>query len=264
MTDRPTSPRFSPTLQKWTIRAVSLIVVITVWQLIGQYVNSSYILPTPLEVASGLSSLVSSGLLLGNLSDTLVLFALGFSTAVVLGIIIGIAISASKVVYNALDIYINALYATPYIALVPLFMIWLGVGFNARFAVVVLSGIFAVIINTYEGVTTASQELVETGRSFGFSGPALYTKIILPRAFPYIIAGMRISIGRSLVGAVVSQLFLELVGIGYLLSFLTNELLVADVVGLAVVIGLIGLALTETLKYSERVMGRRGLAGSGG
>jgi ABC-type nitrate/sulfonate/bicarbonate transport system permease component len=75
---------------------------------------------------------------------------------------------------------------------------------------------------------------------------------------------MRISIGRALVGAVVSQLFLELVGIGYLLSFLTNELLVADVVALAVVVGLIGLALTETLKYSERVMGRRGLASYGG
>lgn len=236
---------------KWLVRIVSLILFISVWEIVGLNSNA-LLIPTPVSVVQAFVQITVSGLLPKELSETLWTFFLGFVIGSLAGIVIGAFMARFKVAENILDPYVNALYATPYVALVPLFIIWLGIGFSSRLAVVILSVIFVVIINTFTGIQDVNKTLVETGRSFGFSGLPLYRKVVFPASLPYIIAGLRLGIARGLIGAIVAELFLQLVGLGYLLEYFASIFQVANVIAIVLVIALIGLILTEALKYAER------------
>jgi NitT/TauT family transport system permease protein len=168
------------------------------------------------------------------------------------GIAIGAGMARSKTIETALDPYINALMATPWVVLIPLFVIWFGTGVNSRIAVIVVSVIFPVIINTLAGFKNVNRAYVETARSFGCKGFALYRKVILPAAFPYIIAGLRIAIVIGLAAALLAEMFLQIVGLGYLILVYQVILQIANMLAVVLVIALIGLSLTEILKYVER------------
>lgn len=236
---------------KWAIRLGSLAIFLIAWQLIGGSVDP-LLYSTPLLVVSAFVQLTVSGILPTQLALTLWTFFLGYVIASVGGILIGAAMARSAVVENALDPYVNAFYSTPYVAVVPLFIIWFGTGFNSRLAVVILSVVFVVIINTFAGFKNVSKTLVATGRSFGLSGVPLYGKVVFPASLPYIVGGLRLGIGRGLIGAIVAELFLQLVGLGYLLQAYAEILQVADVMAIVFVIGILGVCLTEALKYVER------------
>jgi len=240
-------PRVEP---KWIIRIGSLAIGLIAWQLVGSAIDP-LLISTPARIVSAFIKLTVSGRLPLELASTLWTFSLGYTIAALAGILIGSAMARWKIVENGLDPFVNALYATPYVALVPLFIIWLGIGFFARLAVVILSVVFVVIINTLAGLKDVGKSVVETGRSFGFSGLPLYRKVIFPASFPYIVAGLRLGIGRGLIGAIVAELFLQLVGLGYLIQYYAGLLQVAQVFAIVIVIAIIGLFLTETLKRIE-------------
>ncbi len=250
--------------RKWIIRISSLAAFLIIWQVVGQNIDPLLNLSTPVNVATSFVKLTASGQLPTQLSVTLFTFALGYLIAVAVGIPIGAAMARSKVVENALDPYVNALYATPYVALVPLFVVWLGIGFPARLTVVVLSVIFVIIINTFAGFKSINRTVVETGRSFGLSGLPLYAKVIMPASFPYIVAGLRLGIGRGLIGAIVAEMFLELVGLGYLIKYYASIFQVANVLAIVLVISIIGLVLTEMLKYVESRVSKWRVTATGG
>jgi NitT/TauT family transport system permease protein len=235
---------------KWPIRAAAIAAGLAIWQAAGS-ATDPHVYSTPLNIAESLVSITLSGALPAAYVTTLVDFATGFIISIALGISIGAAMARFRTVEYALDPVINAAYATPYIALVPLFVLWLGIGFTARVAIVILSSIFYIIVNSHTGFKTINKNLVETGRSFGLSGRSLYAKVILPAAFPFIIAGLRLGIAKAVIGAIVGEFFILLVGIGFLIEFYAESLLIAPVFAVAFVISLTGLALTESLKYVE-------------
>jgi len=258
------SRRFLVT-SKWGIRAISIAVVLGTWQVIaGEIVRNDLIVPTPTGVAAGFVYLVSNNILQGPLADTLWTFVIGFTIAVCVGIPVGALMARSRVIENILDPWVNALYTTPYVALVPLFIIWLHTDFITRITVVILAVVFVVIVNSFHGFKNADKSLVETGRSFGVSGASLYWKVVLPSSFPYIATGLRLGIGRGLVGAIVAEEFFQLVGLGYLIPYYASFFQVGKVIAIVVTIGLIGLALTETLKYVERRVSVWRTASTGG
>ena len=154
---------------KWTIRITSIVVVIAGWQIIGSSVND-VLFSTPTGVVAAFVDLSLHSTFPTDLAITLGEFALGFAIAAILGISIGMAMGRWQTIEVALDPYVNALYATPYVALAPLFVLWLGVGFYSLMAVVILSGVFIILLDTLEGVKNVIKSVVESGRVFGFSG----------------------------------------------------------------------------------------------
>ncbi|MHB8565842.1 MAG: ABC transporter permease [Nitrososphaerales archaeon] len=238
---------------KWIVRIVSIAVVLTTWQIIAGYViRNELVVPTPQGIVNGFIYLVSNNILVPPLAQTLWSFAIGFLISVAIGIPLGALMARFKVAENMLDPWVNALYTTPYVALVPLFIIWLG---NSQFIiqvfVVILAVLFVITINSFQGFKNANKSLIETGRSFGMSGSALYRKVVFPSSFPYIVAGLRLGIGRGLIGAIVAEMFLQLVGLGYLISYYASFFQVGNVMAIVITIGLIGMTLTEILKYVE-------------
>lgn len=235
---------------KWVVRIASIVAVLVIWQAIGSSFDSS-LFSTPALVAGAYVTLVYSSSFVIDLLTTIRDFLIGFVIAAVLGILLGVAMARWNTLEVALDPYVNALYSTPYVALAPLFVIWLGIGFYELLAVVILSAVFVILINTFAGVKNMSKAYVETGRAFGFSGVELYRKVIFPGALPYIITGLRLGIGRGFVGVIVAELLVRLDRLGFLMIYYSELLQVAPGLAIAVTLGMIGLLMTEGLKRVE-------------
>jgi NitT/TauT family transport system permease protein len=245
---------------KWIVGLVSAAVILVAWQIYGSYYP--YLTSTPTSVvAAGGALFTSTHLIEGTdttfssaLIITLITFLVGYVIAIIVGIAVGGVMYASKWVETALDPYVTALYNMPYIAVVPLFMILFGVDFLARVVVVFLSVVFVIIINAHTGFSNAGSALVETGRSFGYSGFSVFRKIVFPGAFPYIMTGARIGVPRGLVGVIVAESVVQITLLGYQISYYGEVTLQPDFeLAIIFVLALISLALTEALKYGERV-----------
>lgn len=238
---------------KWIIRIVSIAVVLSGWQIVAGYIiKNELIVPTPQGIVNGFVFLVSKNIMPPPFAETLWTFAIGFIISVVVGVPVGALMARFQVFENAFDPWVNAFYTTPYVALVPLFIIWLGNSeFTVQVFVVILAVIFVIIVNSFQGFKNANKNLIETGRSFGVSGLSLYRKVVFPSSFPYIVAGLRLGIGRGLIGAIVAEMFLQLVGLGYLIGYYASFFQVGNVMAIVISIGLVGMALTEILKYVE-------------
>jgi NitT/TauT family transport system permease protein len=235
---------------KWIVRIVSVVVFLVLWQVIGSSVDVT-LFSTPILVAGAFSNLVTQTSFPTDLLTTIRDFAIGFAIAAVLGISIGIGMARWKTLEVALDPYVSALYSTPYVALAPLFVIWLGIGIYEQLVVVILSSIFVILLNTFAGVSNLNKSFAETGRAFGFSGFQLYRKVVLPGALPYIMTGLRLGIGRGFVGMIVAELLVRLDRLGFLMTYYSELLEVAPGLAIAVTLGLIGLLMTEALKKVE-------------
>jgi len=237
---------------KWLVRIASVAAFLIAWQIVGAQLNP-ILISTPTTVFESFIGLIEGGQFPAALAETLETFAVGYLLGCGLGIFVGAIMARSKVVENALDPYINALFATPFVALIPLFITWFGIGYTTRVVVVILSVVFVMIINSLAGFRDVSKSVVEMGRSFGLSGLPLYRKIVVPASIPYIVAGLRLAVGRGLVGIIIAEIFLQMVGIGYLLEVFADDVFqVGNLLAITIVIGVIGVCLTEALKYVEK------------
>ncbi|MDA4128808.1 MAG: ABC transporter permease [Thaumarchaeota archaeon] len=248
---------------KWTVRLASVAAVLISWQLVGQSVDP-VLLSSPTMVLGAFVSLSESTPFLSDLLSTIGDFLLGFAIAAVVGILIGMAMARWKTVETALDPYVSALYSTPYVALAPLFVIWLGLGFYSQLAVVILSAVFVILLNVFAGVKNLNKTFVETGRAFGFKGFGLYRRVVLPGALPYIITGLRLGIGRGFVGIIVAELLVRLDRLGFLMVYYAELLQVSPGLAIAVTLGIIGLLMTEVLKRVETRISSWRITATGG
>ena len=238
-------------MYEWGVRLGSLVVLLAIWQLYGSRVNKALFAP-PTAVVGAASEMIGSGELWRYLSGSLQVLAIGFSIALVIGIPLGVAIARSKVVRYALDWYVDAFNSTPNVALVPLITLIFGFDVTAKVIVVVISSLFAVIVNTEQGVRNVDQRLLEVAHSFRSSERQLWGDVVVPSALPYIAAGLRLAVGRALVGMVVAEFFTSITGIGYLIvrygnSFQPDHLLVPIVVVMA-----LGIVLTSITRGIEK------------
>jgi NitT/TauT family transport system permease protein len=248
---------------KWFVRITSLVVVLLTWQVLGTI--TPLVLPPPDQIVQGflllLSAKVPSGIeelrFVPELGVTLWTFLVGFASATVAGVVIGGAMARWKVIETALDPYVTALYNTPYVAIAPLFMILFGVDFSARVVVVVLSVVFVTIINAMAGFKSASRDLVDTARSFGSSGWPLQKSVVLPGALPFITTGMRLGVLRGLVGAIVAESVVQIVSLGYMIQYYGEAIGALNVeFAIVIVMAIVGLVLTESIKFLENSVSR--------
>ncbi len=179
-------------------------------------------------------------------------FVLGFGLAIIVAIPSGLLLGWYRLINYIFEPFVSALNATPRIALVPLLIIWFGIGLWSKVAIVFLGAVFPIILNTYAGVRTLDESLLRAARSFGANDWQIFRTIALPSSVPFILAGLRLGLGRALVGIVVGELVAATAGIGYFMAiagatFQTDKLFV----GIFIITG-VGVLLTEILNRLER------------
>lgn len=207
------------------LRLVSLIVVGTVWELLGraQPLFASY--PSAIWEAA-LAVFVPR--VLPAFGTTLTALTVGLLIATPVGMIAGFSMGRIRIVDIILTPYMNAIYATPRIALIPVLVMWLGLDFALRVTVVFLGAVFPIIINTYAGAKHVDPELLDTGRAFMASDSQTLRTIVLPSSLPYFFAGLRIGIARGVSGVIVAEMTAALTGIGRLLIVFADFLKTAE------------------------------------
>ena len=233
------------------LRLVSLVVVFVVWEVYGRSVNP-VLFTYPTAIAQAAVEVVGSGELWKYLSSSLVVFAEGLGLSVVVGIPVGVLMARFHTVDTILEMYINALYAMPTVAIVPLLVLWFGFDQTAKTVIVFLFTIFPLILNTYQGVRNVESNLLEVARSFSSSERRLWSDVIVPSALPYILVGLRLAIGRGLVGIVIADLYTAISGIGYLIVLYANSFQTAKLFVPIVTLMLLGTVLTWLLGILER------------
>lgn len=233
------------------LRIISLIVVLAVWEVYGRSVNP-VLFTYPTAIAQAAVQVIGSGELWKYLSSSLLVFAEGIALSVLIGIPIGVLMARFHVVDTILEMYINALYAMPTVAIVPLLVLWFGFDMTAKTVIVFLFTIFPLVLNTYQGVRNVEANLLEVARSFCSSEQRLWTDVIIPSALPYILVGMRLAIGRGLVGVVIADLYTAISGIGYLIVLYANSFQTAKLFVPIVTLMLLGTVLTWLLQVIEK------------
>lgn len=233
------------------LRLASLVIVLVVWELYGRTVNGA-LFTYPTAIAQAAVTVVGDGELWKYLSASLIVFGEGVGLAVVTGIPIGVLMARFHYVDTVLDMYINALYAMPTVAIVPLLVLWFGFDTTAKVVIVWLFTIFPMILNTYQGVRNVEGNLLEVARSFCSSERRLWADVIVPSALPYILVGIRLSIGRGLVGIVIADLYTAISGIGYLILQYANNFQTAKLFVPIVTLMFLGMLLTGLLQVLEK------------
>lgn len=249
---------------KWVVRGIVLAIILAVWQVLGQSVNPIIFAP-PARVASTFVSLWNDGTLPSQTEVTLVTLFLGFLLSCAIAIPLGLVMGRMRLVEYAVDPYVNFIYATPLVAIIPLALIWFGPTNTATYFIITLHTAPPILINTMSGVKATERSMVETARSFGFGGWKLWRKVVLPSSLPYIMAGLRIGIGASLIGTMVAEIFLFNAGLGYELVNETALFNSAAVVSGVLIIMVIGIVLAEGTKFMDRrfLSWTRGASGVG-
>jgi len=240
--DAGRAPRGVP---RWVITLCSVAILTLLWEWFGRDINpvfGSY----PSAIAEAFVDLVRSGKLQAAMSESLQPFVAGYGLAIVLGVPLGLVIGRYRVAEAALGIYVTAGYAMPLVALVPLLVLWLGLGFAVKAAVVFLMSVFPICINTWLGVTAVPKSLIEVGKSFVAPNIVILRRIILPATLPYIMAGIRLAVGRAVVAMVIAEFFTTISGLGAIIinsanNFDTATMFVPIVVLMVMAIGLNGL-----------------------
>jgi ABC-type nitrate/sulfonate/bicarbonate transport system permease component len=240
----------SPTT-KWALRLASVIAIALAWELYGRAV-SPVLLSYPTAIAGALVEMIGDGTLPKALGESLVVLGAGSVIGITAGLAIGLAAGRNQVFATLIELPLNALYATPSVALIPVIVVWFGFGPTAKTVVVILFVLFPVLINTMRGVQEVDRELVEVARSFCSGESRMWFDLILPSALPYVVTGLRLAIGRALIGVIVAEFFTAFAGLGYLIVTSANSFQTARTFVPILVIAAMGVLLTALLEFVER------------
>lgn len=237
------------------LKVVTLIVLLAIWELAGQNANK-LLVAVPSDIAVATWELLESGELFSATLDSMSTLVVGFAVAAVLGIVIGFIMGTNRTAEVILDPYINALYAMPLVALIPILMLWVGIGYTAKVVIVILFSVFPVIINTVTGVKNVDAAYLDIGKAFMATRMMVYRKIIMPYAMPYVISGLRIALGRGIIAMIVAEFLTSISGLGGLIINYTNAFETAKAFSPVLVVALLANVLTWFLAVVESRSGR--------
>jgi len=239
----------------WQTRAfyrygfVALLLI--VWELVGPTINPIFF-TYPSQIAKAFYELAANGELFYYGLQSLQVLIYGLSVAIAVGIPLGVAMARFRRLDWAIDLPINAFYATPLVALVPILVLWFGIYLKAKIIVVFLFAIFPIIINTYQGVRECDRNMLEVARSFRSTEWAMWRDVLLPFALPFIAAGVRLAIGRGLVGMIIAEFYTTITGLGFMITKYANVFEMDKTFVPVVLLMILGVTLTAGLKKVER------------
>jgi NitT/TauT family transport system permease protein len=237
------------------IRTASVAVFFIIWEYYGRRMDPIFMAP-PSAIFGAAVTLIQSGALEKAMVQTLWPFAVGMALTVIVGILLGIVMAQWRTLEYVLDPFINALYAIPRIALVPLIILWAGLEFAGKVTILVSVAIFPITVNTYAGIRDVRGSMLEIGRAYGATEWQIFWKIVLPAAVPFIMAGVRLAVGLAIIGIIVAEFFTAISGLGGMIVEYANVFATAKLFVPIIVIALIGVILTELVMWLERRMSR--------
>ena len=246
-----TERRHRRVLQNLAIRVASLTTALLLWQWVGSQIDP-ILFTTPSKVAVAGYNMIMSGELWTYLWPSLKVLAYGFTLAAVVGTAIGLILARFWFLDVALTVYITFLYSIPSVALVPLVVLWAGFEQTAKIIILFMFAFFPMVINTYQGVKAVDPKLIEVGRAFRCSERQLWFNIVIPAALPFIVTGLRLALGRGLIGMVLADLYTAISGIGYLIVRTASTYQVDKMFVPIVTLGLLGVTLTALLRVAEK------------
>jgi NitT/TauT family transport system permease protein len=236
-------------------RLIALAVFLALWHL-ASIPAGRLLLPSPIDLVPALIDELRTGQLATATVVSLEVFAAGYALAIVSGVGLGVLMGGMPRLGETLEIYLNAVNATPRIALIPLFILWFGLGPIAKIAVVWFMAVLPIVINTYAGVQNTDPDLLEAARSFGARRGQIFRHIMLPGALPYVVTGLRLGASMAMIGTVFAELQTALAGLGYLMAQFSGSFQTAKYFVPVLVLAFMGMLISEALKIVERRLAR--------
>lgn len=235
----------------YLLPVIAFVVFMAAWEILGRLTDPILFSP-PSRVARGFFELMETGRMQRAFLVTMNALSVAFLLSVVVGLPMGLILGRWKLLSDVFEPYLDAIYATPRVVIVPLVILWFGVNYEGRLFLIWIGTVVPIIINTAIGVRNARRDLIEVAVSFGAKEGQLARHVILPGAVPYIMAGLRIAMGRALVGVIVAEIFLDLTGLGGIIQtesayFRTHRMLAA-----VLVIAALGTILIGAFGWIER------------
>jgi NitT/TauT family transport system permease protein len=239
--------------EKWLLGTLSMTLFLAFWEtaVTLQWVNPLFT-SSPSRIVRTAFEMFADGSIIEHIEVSAHEFVVGYGLAVIIGVPLGILMGWYSRIEAVLEPFVSALYATPRIALLPLILIWLGIGIASKIAIVFLGAVFPIVVNTVTGVRTVEADFVKVARSFGCNDRQLFWTVVLPSSVPMLLAGLRLGLGHALVGIVVGEMYGATKGLGFLIAtagarFQTDQVMV----GIILIAGA-GVLLTELLRAIER------------
>ena len=234
--------------EKKILGTLSVGIFLIIWELTGnvfQWINPMF-MSSPSLIFKAAVEMFRSGEIYHDLYVSGIEFLGGYFLAAAVAIPFGILVGWYKRMSYVFDPFINAMNATPRVALLPLVIIWLGIGILSKVGIIFLGAVFSILINTRDGVKTTPLNLLNAARSFGASEWMVFKTVVVPSTVPFILTGLRLAVGRALVGVLVGELYAATAGIGFMITvagatFQTDKVFVG--VGIFALSGMIGMEL---------------------
>jgi ABC-type nitrate/sulfonate/bicarbonate transport system permease component len=240
-------------IERVVIVTVTLAVFLAVWEIAGRLTNPLFFAPVSEVLVQFWKQLVDpSHSLINGFMETMAILIPGFVIACILGIGLGILMGRSNLAFQILDPYVTIFYNAPRVALIPLLLLWLGIGDTLKIVVVILAAIFPVSVNVMSGIRDISSQFIEPARSMNASEGQLLRKVILPATFPYMMAGLKLGLGRALTTVIVAEFFVSLSGLGGILHAMSTTYQMAKMFAPAIILAAMGIAIDGLLTYLER------------
>lgn len=239
--------------EQLVIGVITVIAFVVAWQLVADArIWPRYFLPGPSDIIVAFGELVAEGELAQDLAMSGQEFVIGYTLAALIGIVFGLLLGWYRRARYALDPFITFFYATPRIVLLPLIIIWVGIGIESKIWIVFLGAFFAVLINTMAGVRSLDQSLLTLARSFGASQLDVFRTIALPGSVPFILTGLRLATGHALIGIVVGEIVGAPHGIGRMMWIAGQTFQSARMFVGLFFLAVTGVLLTYALQKLER------------
>lgn len=234
----------------WALRLAGVAVFLLLWEVGGRILGDALFAPFS-SVIAGFPATVRDYKLFTELAGSFQQLVLGYLLGCVVGIIFGIAMGRSALLDGLLQPWVSMMFVTSIASLVPLFIIIFGFGLAFRVAIVFMAAVWYVLLVTYHGASGVSPDLLQTSRAFAASRMQTFFKVLLPALYPYILTGMRIGLAHAIRAMVIAEMYV-IVGFGGVVYNAGVEISTVPLMGALLTIMLVGVALTESLKWLGR------------
>jgi ABC-type nitrate/sulfonate/bicarbonate transport system permease component len=232
---------------------IGIVLFFVAWELLTrlEIINPFYFPPFSAILVKGYE-LFANGSIWEHVWFSLTNFAIGFLASIALGVVLGVPMGWYKNISKTFDPLLSGIYATPLIALLPLIIMMFGLGAISKIIMTILAAVFPILINTMVGIANTDHRLITMARAFGAKDSQIFLKVSLPGSLPYLVAGMRVALGRALVYIVVAEQYGAATGLGYLSSVAAQRFQMAAMFVPIIIIAGLGAGLNELLKTAER------------
>jgi NitT/TauT family transport system permease protein len=237
-----------------TFLAIAVFAVLLVaWELFARTgLVSLQFSSSPSQIVASAGNLIQSGTLLHDIKVSAGTFSLGYGLAIVVGVPFGVALGWFRWVNRAFSPLLSASYATPHIALLPLFVIWFGLGLGSQVAVVFLASVFPLIFNMQMAMVNIDPDMKRVSEAYGASRWQFFHTIAIPYSLPFLLTGLRLACGHALVGTVAAEMFVGSDGLGYLINFAGSTFRSGMMFVGVIVVATFGIVMDRSLYFLNR------------